>query len=48
MNKDIIAVEFFLNSELKPDDIKFSLELLAWTPKGLKLFVNFTDPLQIS
>ena len=48
VNKDIVEVSFYLNSAVDADTIKFSLELISWTSKELKLYINFTNPALIS
>lgn len=39
---------FVMRSEIDKDEIKYYLELEDWTETYLDIFVNFTDPMQIS
>ena len=48
VNEDIVEVTFYLNSDVNTTLIKYHLELLAWTPKELKLRIIFKEPELIS
>ena len=48
VTRDIIDLDFSLQSEVKASNIKFTLTIVKWTPRKFHLFINFTDPLQIS
>lgn len=39
---------FLLKSNVKPEDIKYTLEIKDWTMEKMDIFVNFSDPLLIS
>ena len=48
VTRDIVDLDFQLRSDVKVRDIKYTLTIVKWTKRDFHLFINFTDPLQIS
>jgi len=49
VSRDIVQITFGLNSEsTKVTDVRFTLQIIEWEEDHLHVFMNFTDPLQIS
>ena len=48
VSREIVEFKFILNSDHKPEDIKYILEIVQWTANKLKLHINFTNPLAVS
>ena len=48
VSRDLFELQFVLKSELEPEDIKYYLEIDKWTPKEVRILVNFTDPAMVS
>ena len=48
VTRDIFSLRFILASKIDPKTIKYFLQINRWDETGLDVFVNFTDPMQIS
>ena len=48
INRDIMDVRFFLKSDVKVEDIEYYLTVGEWSATNFTIFVNFTNPMQIS
>jgi hypothetical protein len=48
VHRDILKLNLVVNSNVEPEEIEFKLSLQEWNSTGMEVFINFTDPLQIS
>lgn len=48
VTRDLLSFKFVLKSDIDPASIKYNVVFKSWTSNSFELFVNFTDPLQIS
>ena len=48
VTRDVLDLKFIVKSDIDPTTIKYYLHMREWTENHLKIFINFTDPFQIS
>ena len=46
--RDIMTVEFLVRSDKNPSDLKYYLGIEEWSEEGIRLYLNFTNPLEVS
>lgn len=46
--RDILDIDFISRNDDEGSSKEFFLEMTDWGPRGIDIFVNFTDPLSVS